>query len=122
VPNRVLVDNSQRARAGSMAAAVDACDIAADTAAEVMVSRCPVGVGGGYGGLHMWQTIERSREEETERPYGAESSVRVGDPERGVDYTPYVVFGTRYMSPQDFVGPGFEAGRKAFERAAGAGG
>jgi hypothetical protein len=98
-----------------MAAAIDACDAAADAAELMMIADCPVGVGGGYGGLHMYQTIERSPEGETERSYGAESSVTVGDPSRGVDYTPYVVFGTRYMSAQDFVGPGFEAGRRAFE-------
>jgi hypothetical protein len=38
----------------------------------------------------------------------------VGDPSIGVNYTGYVVFGTSRQHPQDFVGPGFEAGRAAF--------
>jgi hypothetical protein len=119
VPNRVLVDNSERARAESKRAAIEACDEAAYEAQAVMVSRCPVGVGGGYGGLHLYQTIETSPEGETERPHGAEASVTVGDPGRGVDYAGYVVYGTRHMAPQDFVGPGFQAGRRAFESRAG---
>ena len=64
------------------------------------------------GKTHLWETIERTRENIGRSVDGyVESAVKAGDPSDGVDYTGYVEFGTSKMAAQPFVGPGYEVGK-----------
>ena len=115
MPVEVVADRSAESRRAQRRLAAACCEAAVGAAKPVMVALCPVGVGGGHDGEHLFETVEGTPEGQTERSWGAEASVKVGDPSIGIDYATYVVFGTSRQNPQDFVGPGFEAGRRAFE-------
>lgn len=113
MPVEIVENRIGEHRAASKRLAVESV-IAGQAACErQMIADCPVGEGGGEGGLHMYETIDSVPEDQVEREWGAEGGVKVGDPSAGVDYAGYVVLGTSRQSPQDFVSPAFETGRRA---------